>query len=603
VLFVASWFQGLRFASLQLDCYVMDNFLLHAITNELNTTLSGLRLGKVYQFGATDLALDFRLRDGRLLYLSTDPQRLALYLTARSVRQFDLEARHDRAFPALLKKYLGGAQLLHVEKLGYDRVVTFHFVAETDDGRPVQRALVCLLIGRAANVFLLEGQRIIATLREVTALPESYRDPAPPPDKLDPFLLTPEALTKLATETNGGLAAAAQEHLLGFTALYAAELAQRATRTDAHTALTGLLVELFEQPPQPVLYTSAPLEELQRDLGRPGITLTLAPIALTHQTTRATPFPTLNQAADAYFTFLAERRGFQSLRQQLHTQLTTKLKKQRALHTNLTREREGFSRGETQQRYGELLLANLQQAQKTAAGFVVTDFYDAALPQIIIPTAAKSTAQEAAEHYFKLARKARHGLQSLSQRLPQVAADIAKLEQQLAQLDQLTQRAELASFAQTCGLRPLPNLEPRAKAKPQPNKAAKAQPEKIAGMRQYRSSDGYEILVGRTDRDNDTLTFRVAKSFDLWFHVADYPGSHVLVRNPKRQPVPTRTITEAAQLAAQFSQARLDTRVAVNYCERKFVTKQKGFAPGQVRLSSFKTILVEPREAGERILS
>ncbi len=582
----------------------MDNFLLHAITNELNTTLSGLRLGKVYQLGATDLALDFRLRDGRLLYLATDPQRLALYLTARSARQFGVEARNDIAFTALLKKYLGGAQLMVVEKLGYDRVVTFNFAAEDEAGQPVQRALVCALIGRAANVFLLEGQRIIATLREVAALPDSYRDPAPPPDKLDPFSVSPETLTKLANETNGGLAAAAQQHLLGFTQLYAAELAHRAAKTAAHAALTGLLAELFEQPPHPLLYASAPLAELQRDLGRPGVTLSLAPIALTHLTALALPFTTVNQAADACFTLQDERRGFQALRQQLHTQLTAKLKKQRALHANLTRERDGFSRGETHQRYGELLLANLhllrQLAQKTATGFVVTDFYDEAMPQIEIPAATKPNAQEAAEHYFKLARKARHGLQSLNQRLPQVAADIAKLEQQLAQLDQLTQRAELAAFAQACGLRPLPNLEPRAKAKPQ---TTKAKPEKIAGMRHYRSSDGYEILVGRTDRDNDTLTFRVAKSFDLWFHVADYPGSHVLLRNPQRQPVPARTITEAAQLAAQFSHARLDTRVAVNYCERKFVTKQKGFAPGQVRLSAFKTVLVEPREAGERVLS
>ncbi|MBI1762086.1 MAG: NFACT family protein, partial [Acidobacteria bacterium] len=507
----------------------MDNFLLHALTNELNTTLNGLRLARLYQLGATDLAFDFKLRDGRLLYLSTDPQRLALYLTARSARQFDLAARNDTAFPALVKKYLGGAQLLGVEKLGYDRVVTFHFAAEDEAGQPVSRALVCALIGRAANVFLLEGTRLIATLREVTALPDSYRDPAPPPDKLDPFSVTPEALTKLISESPGGLAAAAQQHLLGFTTLYAAELAQRAAQTDAHTALTELLTALFEQPPQPVLYASAPLAELQRDLGRPGVSLTLSPIALTHLTALAPPFPTVNQAADACFTLLDERRGFQSLRQQLHSQLTTKLKKQRALLVNLTRERDGFSRGETHQRYGELLLANLQHAQKTATGFVVTDFYDADMPQITIPTAAKPTAQEAAEHYFKLARKARHGMQSLTQRLPQVEADIAKLEQQLAQLDSLTQRAELAAFAQACGLRPLPNLEPRAKPKPQAKlaKSGQAQPEKIAGMRQYRSSDGYEILVGRTDRDNDTLTFRVAKSFDLWFHVADYPGSHV----------------------------------------------------------------------------
>jgi predicted ribosome quality control (RQC) complex YloA/Tae2 family protein len=75
----------------------------------------------------------------------------------------------------------------------------------------------------------------------------------------------------------------------------------------------------------------------------------------------------------------------------------------------------------------------------------------------------------------------------------------------------------------------------------------------------------------------------------------------VVLRNPQRKPVPPRSITEAAQLAAKFSQARTEARVAVNYCERKFVSKMKGFAPGQVRLSSFKTVMVEPGEAGERI--
>jgi predicted ribosome quality control (RQC) complex YloA/Tae2 family protein len=124
----------------------------------------------------------------------------------------------------------------------------------------------------------------------------------------------------------------------------------------------------------------------------------------------------------------------------------------------------------------------------------------------------------------------------------------------------------------------------------------------VSGVRRYRSTDGYEILVGRTDRDNDNLTFRLAKSYDLWFHAADYPGSHVVLRNPQRKQVPARAVTEAAQLAAKFSQAKSDAKVAVNYCERKFVTKMKGFAPGQVRLSSFKTVLVEPHEAGERIL-
>src|SRR5437762_139107 len=134
----------------------MENFTLQAITDELAGLLTGRRLGKVYQLGVTDLAIDFRLPDGRWLIVSTDPQRLALYLTARTVRQLETEARADTAFVALIKKHLGSARLVALEKLGYDRVVRFEFDAEDEDGREVKRVLVVELTGRGANLWLLD---------------------------------------------------------------------------------------------------------------------------------------------------------------------------------------------------------------------------------------------------------------------------------------------------------------------------------------------------------------------------------------------------------------------------------------------------------------
>jgi predicted ribosome quality control (RQC) complex YloA/Tae2 family protein len=124
---------------------------------------------------------------------------------------------------------------------------------------------------------------------------------------------------------------------------------------------------------------------------------------------------------------------------------------------------------------------------------------------------------------------------------------------------------------------------------------------KIPGARSYLSSDGFEILVGRTARDNDYLTFKVAKPNDLWMHTGDYSGSHVVVRNATRKDVPHRTIIEAAQLAAHFSQARKNSKVDVHYTQRKFVSKPKGATPGLVRMTRFKNITVEPKEAIERI--
>ncbi len=136
--------------------------------------------------------------------------------------------------------------------------------------------------------------------------------------------------------------------------------------------------------------------------------------------------------------------------------------------------------------------------------------------------------------------------------------------------------------------------------KQRPSRSTKA-PASVARVRRYRSSDGYEILVGRAARDNDELTFRTARPYDLWLHAADYPGSHVVVRNPTRKEIPHRTIIEAAELAANFSQASANAKVDVHYTQRKFLSKPKNSAPGLVRMSAFRSLAVEPREGIERI--
>jgi len=115
------------------------------------------------------------------------------------------------------------------------------------------------------------------------------------------------------------------------------------------------------------------------------------------------------------------------------------------------------------------------------------------------------------------------------------------------------------------------------------------------GARRFLSSDGLEILVGKKALDNDFLTFRVAKSLDMWMHAADYPGSHVVVRSAGRKELPEKTLIEAAQLAAFYSDAREKPKAAVNYTLKKFVNKPKRSAPGLVSLSSFRTLLVEPK--------
>ncbi|HEU0174723.1 MAG TPA: NFACT family protein [Blastocatellia bacterium] len=582
----------------------MDNFLLQIIVNELGLRLGGHRIGGIYQIGATDLAIDFYAPNERWLMISTDPQRLAFFLTARNPKQGRDELRSDTAFVALARKHLGGSRLATAEKLGYDRVAHLEFNVKDKDGKTTRRKLVVALTGRSANVLLTEDSRIIASLRERDETITQYVDPAPPTDKIDPFLCSAEKLDELIAGASGDIAEAARR-LIGFSPIYARELAHRAQRETPGEALRGLLSDLCESPPSPTIYSpltapagaadtvgAAGMDELKRDIGRDDFDLVLSPIKLESLSDRgAVRFAGVIEAADAYFALLDERRRLFALKRKLRSHLLSQLRQRRDLLNHLSRDLDKFSNGELHRRYGELLLANLRQAVKTGGGFLVTDFYDEAQPLIEIPSAGVPTPQEAAEHYFKLARKARRGFEKVSDRLPQVENEIAQLEKHLAGLDAGAGADALNSLAAQLNL-PAPEKKPSQPAKKE---------EKIPGVRRYRSSDGYEIMVGRAGADNDHLTFRVAKSYDLWFHAADYPGSHVVLRNPQRKSVPPRAITEAAQLAAKFSQARTLPRAAVNYCERKYVTKMKGFAPGQVRLSSFKTVMVEPGEAGERL--
>lgn len=210
-------------------------------------------------------------------------------------------------------------------------MIYFDFDAEDEDGRTARRRMIVTLTGRAANVLLIEQSRIIASLRERDETITNYVEPAPPANKLDPFLCSPEKLDGLIAASGGDVAEAAQKHLIGFSAIYARELAQRARREKPDEALRSLLSDLFESPPKPTIYSSSAIDELKREIGRDEFNLVLSPIELESLSgQRQTGFPTVNEAADACFALIDERRRFLALKQKINSHLSSQLKKRRA---------------------------------------------------------------------------------------------------------------------------------------------------------------------------------------------------------------------------------------------------------------------------------
>ena len=295
-------------------------------------------------------------------------------------------------------------------------------------------------------------------------------------------------------------------------------------------------------------------------------------------------------AMDDYFSRLDAAKAFAARSSQLRAKLQKEIRRREKLQANLQSDLTAHGDPEQHKKLGDLLLANIFTAKRDGQKVILTDYYSPDSRSIEIAIDQNTSLQDEAAKQFRQYTKAKRAREEIRNRLETLDRELTQLNLQAAELERLISAQDEEALAQL--------------GKPKTTQPVSAkevsEPEKIPGVRQYVSSDGYVVWVGRAARDNDNLTFRLARPHDLWLHAGDYPGSHVIVRNPTRKELPQRTIIEAAQLAGHFSQASEDSKVVVHYTERKFLSKPKGAAPGLVRMSSFRSITVEPKESINR---
>lgn len=301
-------------------------------------------------------------------------------------------------------------------------------------------------------------------------------------------------------------------------------------------------------------------------------------------------FPSLSAALDAHYLQREAERTFNARVEQLEKKLRQQIRQKEKLRHNLEKDLHEHGDADQHKRLGDLLLANISTAEREGDQVRIRDYYAEGEPVIELTLDKDLSLQEHANRFFKRYTKGKRAVEEIKIRMARVDTEIEGLRQRVEVVqDAKLSRDEVA----------LAKLEEKPPEAPRPKKYSG---KRIAGVRRYLSSDNYEILVGRAARTNDQLTFKIARPNDLWFHAADYSGSHVVIRNHDKKQIPHRTIIEAAQLAAKFSQAAADNKVDVHYTARKFLAKPKGAAPGLVRLSQFKTITVTPKEAGQRLI-
>jgi predicted ribosome quality control (RQC) complex YloA/Tae2 family protein len=240
------------------------------------------------------------------------------------------------------------------------------------------------------------------------------------------------------------------------------------------------------------------------------------------------------------------------------------------------------------QHYGTLLVA--QRLPRGTASTTVVDYYRDEPVTITIPLDPQFSGQENAQAYFKKYRKAKSGLSKVQALLTRATAEAERLEELALQVEYAADWQTLQDLAQTLGGEQSAARQGRFAPPPQ---VVPAQP-----YRTFVSSDGLTLYCGKSNQGNDALLRQVAAPHDIWLHAHRQAGAHVLIKVPAKQEAPHRTLIEAAALAAYYSKGRHATAVEVLYTQARHVRKFRGARPGQVQVTTYRTLEAAPRLPG-----
>jgi predicted ribosome quality control (RQC) complex YloA/Tae2 family protein len=568
----------------------VDNLYLSAVVKEIASEVQGRSISRA-SLSNLRLLIDLRLGRGRQLLVSMDRSNPALFITDNPASKLPPEKQAPKTFIALLRKHIFEAKLERISKEPCDRIVQMEFEKLSAGDTRVRTTLVLILTGRSGNAHLVDSQQnVIASLFERSdrqqtmpmGMPTEQFDPSSPFEHLSESPTQAEIL----------------DRFWGIDSVFGPQLKNeflaRCEGKSPAAAFASLVDDLYHRPPIPLVYSRVPLERIGREVIGPKDDLLLSHIELVRARGMLRyEFETLSEAANEYDNARLRATLLRSDYSALRHRLEREVSRREAAIEAIESDRARFKDPDRLKRFGDLILANLANATIKGSRVTVVDYYDPNHAEIDIEIKEGSRLQDAAADYFARYQKARRALDSIASRARDVALTLDPLKALLQRLQQepTSERVDEVRFAADELLGRSSSTGSRARDRQRTNTLG----------RRFRSTDGYEIVVGRNDRENDALTFRVARPSDTWLHAADYPGSHVIIRNPSREPPPHQTIIEAAELAAFYSQAGREGKTAVHYTQKKFVSKPPRSKPGLVRLSSFKTAMVKPSRRAERL--
>lgn len=561
----------------------LDALCLTAVAAELRRAVEGGKIDKIYQPTRNEVVLHIRGGEGNVrLLLSADPGHPRAHLTT-----LDREnPGQPPMFCMLLRKHLQGGRILELSQPPMERILDFRLETIDELGDRVERRLVLEAMGRNANLILLDAQgRILDCLRRVDGdmsrqrqvLPGMFYRQPPAPDKLDPFTLDPE---ELSAALENPLGKEWDKLLLdtftGLSPLVVRELAFRAGDDRERLARElGKLRDLVQEG------RCAPYL-LVKD-GKPS-DFTVMPVLQYGPSVESIRQASFSDLLDGFYE---EREAADRVRQRgqdLVKSVTSARDRTARKLANQEKELAATLDRERLRELGDILTSNLHVMEKGMSVLRAVDFYDPECKEVDIKLDPLLTPQQNAAKYYKDYNKAKTAEQMLT-------IQIEKGERELEYLNSVLENLKLAE-----GERDLQEIrqELTETGYLRRQKTAAKREKKVAGKpMEFRSSTGLRISVGKNNSQNDQLTTKSAYKSDIWLHTQKIHGSHVILWLEGGE-ADAQSLTEAAQLAAWFSQGRDGKKVPVDYTPVKYVKKPAGARPGMVVYTTYQTAVVDP---------
>ncbi len=575
----------------------LDGALLHCVKEELKD-LIGARVDRIYQPSREEIVLTLRQLGG------ADKSRKSLLFSANGgsarVSLTGAEFENPQSPPMfcmLLRKHLGGGRLVDIRQDGLERILYFDFECVNEIGDIVTNTLISEIMGRHSNIIVVRDGRVIDSIKRVTdeissvrrVLPNIVYETPPRAERLNLLEVTPGEVLRALNGRTDRLAKAMPDILEGISPIFARECAHYAAG-DVDVPCGELTEERlgrvgdFLDKAKAALNGAAEFTMLTDETGKKK-DFCFVNIGQYGTAMTVTKFNTANELVDGFFASAdkAERNG-QRARDLVKTVTNAYERVSRKLELQKKELAECGER-EVFRVCGDLINANIYRLEKGMTVCTLDDFYTGKRREIRLD--ARLTPSQNAQKYYAEYRKLDTAEKKLTELIKKGADDLVYLDSVLDCISRSGSEQELDEIRRELREQ---GFVRGGKDKPGDKKKKPSEPMK------FRSTDGFEILVGKNNRQNDLLTLKTAKATDIWLHTKDIAGSHVIIRTDGKTPS-EQTIFEAAQLAAFHSKGRSGSGVPVDYTAVKFVKKPTGAKPGMVIFTNNKTLYVTPLES------